>query len=63
VTWGAVWIWHQLTYREVGEALGIAPQTVANQISRAVTDLRTALAPHLEQVAPEHMPFPRVRTS
>jgi RNA polymerase sigma-70 factor, ECF subfamily len=35
---------HGLTYREVSEVLGISPQTVANQVSSALAELRRALA-------------------
>jgi RNA polymerase sigma-70 factor (ECF subfamily) len=34
---------HGLSYREAAEALGLAPQTVANHLNMAVTDLREAL--------------------
>jgi len=37
---------HGLTYREVGEVMGISPQTVANQISAALTELREYLRDH-----------------
>jgi RNA polymerase sigma-70 factor (family 1) len=50
---------HQMTYREAGEVLGIAPQTVANQMTKAVEDLREALGPHLEAYGPEEISFPR----
>lgn len=39
---------HGLTHREIAEAMGIARQTVSNQMTRAVADLRVALAHHLE---------------
>lgn len=32
-----------LTYAQIAEALGVSPQTVANQMSRALKDLREAL--------------------
>lgn len=38
----------RISHREAGRALGISAQAVANQISRALADLRAALAPHLE---------------
>jgi RNA polymerase sigma-70 factor, ECF subfamily len=50
---------HRMTYREVGEVLGIAPQTVANLMTRAMTDLREALEPYLDTLDPEELPFPR----
>jgi RNA polymerase sigma-70 factor (ECF subfamily) len=34
----------ELSYREVAEVLGLAPQTVANHMSLALRDLRAALA-------------------
>jgi RNA polymerase sigma-70 factor (ECF subfamily) len=36
-----------LTYREIAEVLGLSQQTVANQMSRALTSLHEALAPFL----------------
>lgn len=36
-----------LPHREVAEIMGISPQTVANQISAALSDLRESLRPHL----------------
>jgi RNA polymerase sigma-70 factor (ECF subfamily) len=36
-----------LSYREIGEVLGISTQTVANQMSAALADLRRVLAPYL----------------
>lgn len=36
------------SHREAGRALGISAQAVANQISRALADLRGLLGPHLE---------------
>jgi len=44
--------YHQLSYREAGEVLGLSPRTVANQVSQASKDLRKALAPHLSDRAP-----------
>ena len=38
-----------LSYKEVGEVLALSPQTVANHMSLAMADLRTALRPHLNQ--------------
>lgn len=39
--------YHRLSYREAAETLGLSPQTVANQLSRAMKDLREALEPHV----------------
>lgn len=38
-----------LPHREVGEVMGISPQTVANQISAALADLREALRPYIAE--------------
>jgi len=38
---------HDLTYRQIAEILHISPQTVANQMSSALADLRRTLAPFL----------------
>lgn len=37
---------HGLTYKEIARLLGIAPQTVANQFSAALDDLRRGLRVH-----------------
>jgi RNA polymerase sigma-70 factor (ECF subfamily) len=37
---------HGLTYKEIARLLGIAPQTVANQFSSALDDLRRGLRVH-----------------
>lgn len=37
-----------LSYAEIAAVMGVSPQTVANQMSLALSDLRRALAPHLE---------------
>ncbi len=37
--------YHGLSYREIAEALEISPQTVANQLSAALDQLRSSLAP------------------
>lgn len=37
-----------LTYAEIAQVLSVSPQTVANQMSLALADLRKALASHLE---------------
>jgi RNA polymerase sigma-70 factor (ECF subfamily) len=37
-----------LRYAEIAAVMGISPQTVANQMSLAMSDLRRALAPHLD---------------
>jgi RNA polymerase sigma-70 factor (ECF subfamily) len=39
---------HDLSYREIAEVMGTSTQTVANQLSRALTTLRVALA-HLPE--------------
>lgn len=39
---------HGLSYREIAEVMGIAPQTVANHLSAALAELRQALEPFLE---------------
>lgn len=38
---------HGLSYREISEVMCISPQTVANQMSRALLELRDHLAPFL----------------
>lgn len=38
-----------LSYREVAAVMGISAQTVANQMSRAMAELRQALEPHLDE--------------
>jgi RNA polymerase sigma-70 factor (ECF subfamily) len=40
------WV-HGLSYQEVAGVLSITPRTVANQMSSALKELRTVLAPHL----------------
>jgi RNA polymerase sigma-70 factor, ECF subfamily len=40
---------HGLSYREIGETMDIAVQTVANQMSAALADLREHLARHLDE--------------
>lgn len=46
---------HGLSYREVADALGLAPQTVANHLSMALADLRDALSPYLYTHSGESM--------
>lgn len=41
-----------LTYGEIGVVMGISAQTVANHMSLALADLRTALAAHLDSPPP-----------
>ncbi len=41
-----------LTYAEIARVLEVSPQTVANQMSLALGDLRRALAAYLEEEAP-----------
>jgi RNA polymerase sigma-70 factor (ECF subfamily) len=36
---------HDLSYKEIGAVMGTAPQTVANQLSHALAELRTMLTP------------------
>ena len=38
---------HRLSHREIADAMGVSPQTVANQISAALADLRRTLASYL----------------
>jgi RNA polymerase sigma-70 factor (ECF subfamily) len=40
---------HGLTYMEIGETMGISPQTVANQMASALAELRRILAGHLKE--------------
>lgn len=40
---------HGLSYREAAETLGLAPQTVANHFSMALSDLRSVLGPLLQR--------------
>lgn len=54
---------HQMSYGEAARVLQIAPQTVANQMSRAMVELREALEPFLDQTEPEEIPFPRIGAS
>lgn len=44
---------HDFTYREIAEVLGLAEQTVANHMSAALADLRQALAPFLTNGPPQ----------
>lgn len=39
--------YHGLSYREAGDVLDLAPQTIANHLTLALTNLRAALAPYL----------------
>jgi RNA polymerase sigma-70 factor (family 1) len=41
-----------LAYAEIARVMDVSPQTVANQMSLALGDLRRALAVHLEEEAP-----------
>jgi len=43
---------HHLSYRETAETLDLSPQTVANQVSLAMQDLRSALEVHLTPTEP-----------
>lgn len=42
--------YHGLTHPEIAEALGLSVQTVANHMSVALKDLRSALAEHLQEL-------------
>lgn len=42
-----------LTYKEIAAVMGISAQTVANQMSSAMTELKRALEPYLD-IAPRH---------
>lgn len=50
-----------LSYREIAEVLGISAQTVANQMSAALADLRRELAPYLGDSARATKPSARLR--
>lgn len=41
----------ELSYREIAELMGISVQTVANQMSAALADLRSALEPFMDESA------------
>jgi len=38
---------HGLTHGEIAESMGLSAQTVANQMSQALAELRSSLSPHL----------------
>jgi RNA polymerase sigma-70 factor, ECF subfamily len=40
---------HGLSHQEIAEVMKISPQTVANQMSAALADLRQALGPLLDR--------------
>jgi RNA polymerase sigma-70 factor, ECF subfamily len=42
--------YHGLSYREIGETMGIAVQTVANQMGAALGELREKLSRHLDEI-------------
>jgi RNA polymerase sigma-70 factor (ECF subfamily) len=44
---------HDMSYSKIALIMGISPQTVANQISSALSDLRRALSPYMESAADE----------
>ena len=50
---------HHMSYREAAETLGLSAQTVANQMSLALKDLREALEPYLSDNGPRQIPFSR----
>lgn len=41
--------YHALTNAQIADVLGIAPQTVANQLVNALRELRGIMSPHLDQ--------------
>ncbi|MQA91874.1 MAG: sigma-70 family RNA polymerase sigma factor [Gemmatimonas sp.] len=41
-----------LSYREVGEIMGVRPQTAANYVQAALADLRIALVPYYDGIGP-----------
>jgi len=43
--------YHGHSYREIAEIMGISPQTVANQMSAALNDLREILRPQIDAYA------------
>jgi RNA polymerase sigma-70 factor, ECF subfamily len=43
---------HDLSYSEIAEVMGISPQTVANQMSAALADLRQSLKPFVDGPSP-----------
>ncbi|MBI4539559.1 MAG: RNA polymerase sigma-70 factor, partial [Gemmatimonadetes bacterium] len=53
----------QLSYREIAEVMGISQQTVANQMSAALAELRRALRPHLEEPVERDGPAALLRRS
>lgn len=54
---------HHMSHRDAGEVLGISTQTVANQMSLALTDLHHALDPHLGDDSSRQIDFPRFRSA
>jgi len=55
--------YHRHSYREVGQVLSLSPQTVANQMTLAMRDLRAMLAPYAEDIGVvRDLPFPSTRT-
>jgi RNA polymerase sigma-70 factor (ECF subfamily) len=45
-----------LSYQEIADILGLSTQTVANHMSLALADLRTALRPHIAPGPPAPAP-------
>jgi RNA polymerase sigma-70 factor (family 1) len=43
---------HDLSYSEIADVMGISPQTVANQMSAALADLRQSLKPFVDSPSP-----------
>ena len=50
---------HHFSYKEAAKALDLSPQTIANQMSQATQDLRSALGPYLTEDGDHQIPFPR----
>jgi DNA-directed RNA polymerase specialized sigma24 family protein len=46
-----------MSYREAADVMGVSPQTVANQVSAALSSLREMLAGHLPTEEPLPLPF------
>jgi len=55
--------YHQHSYREAGQVLSLSPQTVANQMTLAMKDLRAMLDPYAEDFGVvQDLHFPSTRT-
>lgn len=44
--------YHGFTYREIAEIMDVSPQTVANQMSSALGQIREGLAAHMDRLSP-----------